>query len=295
MPSAECHRKTADKPGATLGLALSGGGSRAAAFHRGAVKGLAEIGLLGQIDVVSSVSGGSVFAAAWMAATWKGHDLSHFLSDIGNELARGFIARSINPRAFRLVFPSYTRANLLAETFDRTLMAGMQLKDLPGRPLLCINTSVMNTGQVGKFSRYGFSSTGIQAPGEPQGPSNPSIPLPDFPLALAATASAAFPIGLPPVYLLRGKHIPDGWGGPHLAHHRRFALTDGGVLENLGVQTLLKSKRFGTWNVIVSDAGRQEEAWEPGGVMNLLRGAILGAVSLPTVERVMTMMNSKEN
>jgi hypothetical protein len=236
-----------------------------------------------------------VFAAAWMAAMWRGRGLPQFLADIGLELSQGFIARSITPRALKLVLPSYTRANLLAETFDRALMSGMQLKDLPERPLLCMNTSVMNTGQVGKFSRHGFSSTGIQAPGETQENSNPSIPLSSFPVALAATASAAFPIGLPPVYLLRGKHIPDGWGGPRLAHHRRFALTDGGVLENLGVQTLLKSKRFGTWNLIVSDAGRREEPWEPGGLMNSVRGAITGAVSLPTIQRVMTMMNSKEN
>ena len=158
-----------------------------------------------------------------------------------------------------------------------------------------MNTSVMNTGQVGRFSRYGFSSTGIQAPGEDQGNSNPSIPLSSFPVALAATASAAFPIGLPPVYLLRGQHIPDGWGGPRLVHHRRFALTDGGVLENLGLQTLLKSRMFGAWNLMVSDAGRREEIWEPGGFMNSVRGAAMGAVSLPTIQRVMTMMNSKEN
>src|SRR6202034_3027058 len=106
--------------------------------------------------------------------------------------------------------------------------------DLPERPLLCINTSVMNTGQVGKFSRHGFSSTGIHAPGSTQSSTNPTISLSDFPVALAATASAAFPVGLPPVYLNRGEHIPEGWGGPDLAKHRRFALTDGGVLENLG-------------------------------------------------------------
>jgi NTE family protein len=54
----------------TLGLALSGGGSRAAAFHIGTLQGLAEVELLDAVDVVSSVSGGSVFAAAWFAAKW---------------------------------------------------------------------------------------------------------------------------------------------------------------------------------------------------------------------------------
>jgi len=295
MPSSESHSKRKASQGATLGLALSGGGSRAAAFHRGTLQGLQEVDLLNQLDVVSSVSGGSVFAAAWMAATWRGHGLTQFLTDIGLELAQGFIARSITACAFKLVLPSYTRANLMAETFDRTLMHGMQLKDLPARPLLCMNTSVMNTGQVGKFSQHGFSSTGLQAPGEDQDTSNPSISLSSFPVALAATASAAFPIGLPPVYLLRGKHIPDGWGGPRPADHHRFALADGGVLENLGVQTLLKSRRFGAWNLIVSDAGRKETPWKPGGLVNCFRGAVMGLVSLPTIERVTVMMNNKEN
>lgn len=211
------------------------------------------------------------------------------------ELADGFIARSITLRSWRLILPSYTRSNLLAETFDRTLMYGMRLRDLPDCPVLCINTSVMNTGQVGKFSRDGFSSTGIQAPGEAQGDSNPIIPLPDFPVALAAAASAAFPVGLPPVYLMRGEHIPEGWGGESLADHRRFALIDGGVLENLGVQTLLKSERFGAWNLLISDAGQAEEPWNPKGIANSVRGAIVGMVSFPILERVANMMNSKQN
>jgi len=291
----EVGASAANPARSTLGLALSGGGSRAAAFHRGTVQGLNELGLLDDIDTISSVSGGSIFAAAWMSALWRGQGFSHFLGSIGQELAVGFVARSFNLRALHLALPSYTRAHLLAETFDRTLIGGMQLQHLPKRPLLCINTSVMNTGQVGKFSRHGFSSTGLFAAGGVQENSNPAIPLAEFPVALAATASAAFPVGLPPVYLLRGRHVPEGWGGAGLSGHQRIALTDGGVLENLGIQTLLKSKRFGAWDLIISDAGRLEAAWEPGGIKNLLYGIFMGAVSLPTLARVTTMMNSKEN
>jgi predicted acylesterase/phospholipase RssA len=278
-----------------LGLALSGGGSRAAAFHLGTLQGLRDVALLDDLDVVSSVSGGSVFAGAWLAARSKGFDLDRFLSNMAQELEKGFVARSISMHAFKLLLPTYTRSNLLSETFDRILIHGMCLSELPERPLLCINTSVMNTGQVGKFSRYGFSSTGMHAPGGTQGSSNPVIPLQDFPVALAATASAAFPVGLPPVYLSRGKHIPLGWGGAELAGHKRFALTDGGVLENLGVQTLLKSKRFSAWNLIISDAGRKEHPWNPGGPGNFLRSAVMGILSFPIIQRVTVMMNSKEN
>ena len=252
--------------------------------------------LFDTLDVISSVSGGSVFASAWLAARWKGCSFDTFSKHMTEELAKGFVARSVvTPHVLKLFLPSYTRSHLLAETFDATLMHGMRLSDLPERPLLCINTSVMNTAQVGKFSLYGFSSTGLHAPGAAQASTNPTIPLPDFPVALAATASAAFPVGLPPVYLSRGEHIPEGWGGPNLAKHRRFALTDGGVLENLGVQTLLKSRRFAAWNLIISDAGRIEETWEPRGFGNHLRGAIMGMISFPVIQRVTVMMNSKEN
>jgi NTE family protein len=46
-----------------MALCLSGGGYRAALFHLGAVRRLDELGLLGHVDAVSAVSGGSLLAA----------------------------------------------------------------------------------------------------------------------------------------------------------------------------------------------------------------------------------------
>ena len=46
-----------------LALCLSGGGYRAALFHLGTLRRLNELGAIGKIDAVSSVSGGSIFAA----------------------------------------------------------------------------------------------------------------------------------------------------------------------------------------------------------------------------------------
>lgn len=46
-----------------LGLALSGGGFRSAFFHIGVLARLAELDLLRKVDVISSVSGGSIIAA----------------------------------------------------------------------------------------------------------------------------------------------------------------------------------------------------------------------------------------
>src|SRR5690349_11295577 len=49
----------------SLGLALSGGGSRAIAFHLGCLRALHGAGLLQQVQTISSVSGGSVIAALY--------------------------------------------------------------------------------------------------------------------------------------------------------------------------------------------------------------------------------------
>ena len=46
-----------------IGLALSGGGSRAMAFHLGCLRALHDEGLLDQVATISAVSGGSVLAA----------------------------------------------------------------------------------------------------------------------------------------------------------------------------------------------------------------------------------------
>ena len=52
-----------DRNNFKLGLALSGGGFRSALFHVGVLARLAELDLLRKIDVISSVSGGSIIAA----------------------------------------------------------------------------------------------------------------------------------------------------------------------------------------------------------------------------------------
>lgn len=46
-----------------VGLALSGGGYRAAAYHIGTLRAIHRLGILEKVDVISSVSGGSITAA----------------------------------------------------------------------------------------------------------------------------------------------------------------------------------------------------------------------------------------
>jgi NTE family protein len=71
-----------------IGLALSGGGSRAIAFHLGCLRALHRLGLLKHVTVLSTVSGGSVIGAYFHAH--RG-DFSSFEADIRRLLSRGLV------------------------------------------------------------------------------------------------------------------------------------------------------------------------------------------------------------
>ena len=64
------HSPTSRVASGTNGLALSGGGFRATAFHLGVLRRMRELGCLQKIDVVSTVSGGSIAGAAWVHWQW---------------------------------------------------------------------------------------------------------------------------------------------------------------------------------------------------------------------------------
>lgn len=73
-----------------IGLALSGGGSRAIAFHLGCLRALNRLGLLDRLAVLSTVSGGSVIGACFHA---HGGDFASFETKIRALLAQGLVAR----------------------------------------------------------------------------------------------------------------------------------------------------------------------------------------------------------
>ncbi len=287
-----------EEPTSRTGLALSGGGSRAAAFHCGTLRAIREVQradgrtLADSVDVVSTVSGGSVFGGAWMAARKDGSSDDDFLANMHEELKRGFIGRSIRPRLLKTILPNYNRSNVIADTFDKIFFKGKTLKDLPAEPILVLNNTVLNNGQVGKFTREGFSLFDLRVPG-----STPTrlAKMPDYPIALAVAASAAFPIGLPPVLLKRKIFSSDATFRGDKKWRRGLSLTDGGVLENLGIQTLLKSRRYGTHDLIVSDSGTAEATWERRPIKNFFRSTGVGIAGGSTLDRIMMIMNAKEN
>ncbi|HSC49362.1 MAG TPA: patatin-like phospholipase family protein [Gaiellaceae bacterium] len=123
-----------------LGLALSGGGHRAAFFHVGVLARLAELGLLRRVEVISTVSGGSIVGALYYLHV-KNLLESKPDAEIGDadyvELVRAVEreyreAAATNVRGsgwanplenFRMALPSYTRTDRVGELYEQRFYA----------------------------------------------------------------------------------------------------------------------------------------------------------------------------
>jgi len=81
-----------DREGKKIGLALSGGGYRAAAYHIGTLRALRKLGILDKVDVISSVSGGSITAAYY--ALHK-DNFDEFENSFKEKLKKGVLSTSI--------------------------------------------------------------------------------------------------------------------------------------------------------------------------------------------------------
>jgi len=98
-----------------IGLALSGGGSRAMAFHLGCLRALNDYGILDRLTALSAVSGGSVIAAMY---AYSDEPFEEFEARVIEVLRRGFvrgIARHtfFSPETPKIVFTQLT-AGLMA-------------------------------------------------------------------------------------------------------------------------------------------------------------------------------------
>jgi len=80
----------------SIGLALSGGGSRAIAFHLGCLRALHELDILQRVRIISTVSGGSVIGALYVASN---QSFPEFEKRVRAVLTRG-LARATLRTAF---------------------------------------------------------------------------------------------------------------------------------------------------------------------------------------------------
>ncbi|MCL2858046.1 MAG: patatin-like phospholipase family protein [Oscillospiraceae bacterium] len=226
---------------ARIGLSLSGGGMRAAIFHLGALKYMAQAGLLERVVSISSVSGASLCIGAILAANgnkWPSGE--RFYRETLPAVRQIILGHDIQRAALlRLVFSSrfwlHSRVLLIAKALEDNWGIAGTMQDLPAHPYWEINCTTFETG--GRF-RIRRDYMGDQAIGFTQRPTLRASHM--------MAASAGFPILIGPYGLETAgmRWTKDKWGlAGEVEVAPRYALWDGGVYDNLGLEALYKIGR----------------------------------------------------
>lgn len=230
-----------------IGLCLSGGGFRATLFSLGALWRLNDAGMLPKLDMITSVSGGSiasgVLAMAWPKLQFQGGVAANFQGLVAQPLQR-FCAKNIAIPAAVLGLLNPFRSIGDEMTAHYTDLVGeATLQDLPATPVFVFYATNLQTGSSFQMTRECLSDYRIG-----------KIASPKTPLAKAIAASSAFPPVLSPQVL---EVNADDWRPTQhstIAQDEfkgRVVLTDGGVYDNMGLEAAWH--RWST--VLVSDAG----------------------------------------
>ncbi len=243
-------------------LVFSGGGTRSAAFSYGVLQKLRdtkiilngkERRLLDEVDVISSVSGGSYTAAYY----------GLFGNRIFSDYERVFLERDVQGEMLKMLFnplklakissPTYNRSDLSSQWLSNNIFENKTFKSMSkGKlPYIIMNASDINTGMTFSFiqQQFDFLCSDIS----------------DYPVANAVMASSAVP-GVFAAVTLKNRQIEcdqktkqwHRWVKDSLNHdniyERRFQvaralsryyqplnmpkirLVDGGVTDNLGVR-----------------------------------------------------------
>jgi NTE family protein len=221
-------------------------------FHLGAIWRLNEVGYLPRLSRVSSVSGGSIIAAA-LGKNWTKLNFGQggTATNLDGELVepiRKLAARTIDVPAVLagMALPWTTISKRLAAAYRSHLLGSATLQDLPSDeqgPRFVINSTNLQSGVLWRFSRpYSWDyKVG-------------KIEQPEISLAVAVAASSAFPPVLAPMRLHFRKDAYVAGSGeglqkaPFTTHP---VLADGGVYDNLGLETAWKSYK----SILISDGG----------------------------------------
>lgn len=238
-------------------LTFSGGGTRAAAFSYGVMQALrdTQIGihkdksLLKEVDLISSVSGGSFTAAYY--GLFGDKLFSHYEKDflkrpVQSSLLRYWLLTPTN--WIRLAPALYNRSDLAAEYYSNTIFKRKTFADMRrDGPQIFINATDLGTGSGFSFTRDNFRWI--------------CSDLNKFPVGRAVAASSAVPVLFSPIAMKnyggrckpfshQRTELPDStkridaqaYGLRKYADQQRYKylhLVDGGVVGNLGVRPLL--------------------------------------------------------
>jgi NTE family protein len=276
-----------------VGLALSGGGYRATAFHLGTFRKLKELGLLDKVDVISTISGGSITGAYYAL---NDGDFENFEQGLRKALGKSSLL-TVKLYLFLVILPiiilslffldpnwlsvlwiaivvfilakyqfTIIPASSFIENRYRKLFFGKHtLKDLTKNTTVVINSTNIESSRQFSFSRKKMSDSWYSHPEDGSAPV--SFNHEKFPVSKAVMASTCVPFAFTPVKISKKYN-----NGKNSRGKIKPLLIDGGVYDNQGIHKLTQenSLYYCAETIIVSDAGTGYKPWLKNNLVSLL-------------------------
>jgi NTE family protein len=266
------------KNGQKIGLALSGGGYRAAAYHIGTLRALRKLEILDKVDVISSISGGSIIAAYYALHKDK---FDEFEKTFRRKLGVGVIGSVFFILLAEIVLVLWGHVllikwvlndNSLCESGKITILIASsilillliifllhkiiptsgwieklyalwffrckRMGDFPKSPIVAMNATDIEQNRLFTFSQIKMDAGKRYAEGYFKND--------EIPISLAVMASSAYPL-LAPVKIPRRYINKPNTISP--------ILLDGGIYDNQGTHKLTENGDYHADYIVVSDAG----------------------------------------
>lgn len=241
-------------------VAMSGGGTRAAAFSYGVLQELRdttytrdgkEQRLLDEIDYISSVSGGS-FTAAYYSLFGDRIFEDYETVFLRQDVQKTLIGSVLNPfNWLRALFTGFNRTEIAIDYYDRNIFKGSTFSDLAAHdgPYLAINATDLGIGNRFTFTQERFNLL--------------CSDLGSFSVARAVAASSAVPVAFAPITLRNfdtcSSAMPEWFNDNQQVNENKprlnslvtglnsysdkkdrpyIHLVDGGITDNLGIRSL---------------------------------------------------------
>lgn len=265
-----------------FGIALSGGGYRAAGFHIGTLRKLAELGLLEKVDVMSTISGGSITGAAYCLHQGSYNEFEEkMISALSTKNVIGYIYKSsrflvilftlisgvllticllftkVAPLAIlpmpiliflllKYQFVLFPVSDIIEKAYKKFFYGEATLEELCITPELAIGSTNLQTGRQFTFSKRKMEDSFYAYLSDPV-----RFDGAKFPVSRAVVASSCVPFAFTPVEI----------GQEFFIDKEQFykispKLIDGGVYDNQGIHKLSQeNSSYSCQIILVSDAG----------------------------------------
>ena len=267
-----------------FGIALSGGGYRAATYHIGTLRALHHLKVLDQVKVIATNSGGSI-TGAYYALNCNKLKYPKLEANLLKALKKNTLRASIlHAKVFpglvlllslllltlyflffnsvwlgigifilflfvllKYQFKVFPISRGIEGAYNKFFFKKAQLGDLPDNPILVMNATNVETGKMWSFSKNSMNDY------EYFFKLTPSVEFKskNFPIARAVNASSCVPFAFSPVTIKERFYL-----NANDIDRAKPLLVDGGVYDNQGIHKLVQDdSRYECHKILVSDAG----------------------------------------